>query len=334
MQIQLWHGMVPDISHPVPSKGIENRQGQSESVAILLCTLNGARFLPQQLASFDSQNFRDWRLFVSDDGSEDRTLALLADFQKKHGPSRVDIRRGPGKGFATNFLSLICDPTVASNYYALSDQDDIWDANKLARARTVLMNARPDVPSVYCSRTHLISDEGIELGLSAAFKKPPDFRNALVQCIAGGNTMVLNKAARNLLMKAGPKVNVVSHDWWIYLATTAVGGRIFYDPLPTVAYRVHVGNLIGSNRSFGGHVRRLKMIWRGRFKTWGDLNILALESIQDVMLEENKKTLEQFRRFRNLGLLPRVCGLVRSRLYRQTTLGNIGLMFAAIFKRI
>jgi glycosyltransferase involved in cell wall biosynthesis len=326
--------MGPDISHPVPSKGIENRQGQSWSVAILLCTLNGARFLPQQLASFESQTFRDWRLFVSDDGSEDGTLALLADFQKKHGPSRVNIRRGPGKGFAANFLSLICDPTIASNYYALSDQDDIWDANKLERARTVLMNARPDLPGVYCSRTRLISDAGIDLGLSAAFRRPPDFRNALVQCIAGGNTMVLNEAARSLLTKAGPKVNVVSHDWWIYLVTTAVGGRIYYDPLPTVAYRIHVGNLIGSNRTFGGYVRRLKMIWKGRFKTWGDLNILALEAIQDVMLEENKKTLEQFRRSRNLGLLPRVCGLVRSRVYRQTTLGNIGLMFAAIFKRM
>ena len=48
-------------------------------IAILLCTYNGARFLPAQLASLAAQSFRQWRLFVSDDGSNDDTLAIVAE---------------------------------------------------------------------------------------------------------------------------------------------------------------------------------------------------------------------------------------------------------------
>ena len=113
----------------------------SGSIAILLCTFNGARFLPAQLASYEAQDFTDWRLVASDDGSDDDTLALLEAFRKKHGAERVEIRRGPRKGFVANFLSLICDPTINGEYYALSDQDDVWCVQKLSRARQFLNNA-------------------------------------------------------------------------------------------------------------------------------------------------------------------------------------------------
>jgi glycosyltransferase involved in cell wall biosynthesis len=325
--------MVLDQSHSTMSNGSNNQAG-SGSVDILLCTLNGARFLPSQLASFEAQDFTGWRLFVSDDGSEDDTIALLTEFQEKHGPHRVTIRHGPAKGFVRNFLSLICDPALKSEYYALSDQDDIWDAHKLSRARSFLMNAPADVPSVYASRTRLIDDEGIEFGLSPLFGKPPHFRNALVQNVAGGNTMVFNEQTRRLLMKAGPDVDVPAHDWWIYLAIAAVGGRIFYDPLPTVAYRIHASNLIGSTRSLRNRIRHGQMLWKGRFKSWTDSNIRALERVQDLMIEENKQTFELFRRSRNLNLLSRVYGLLRSGIYRQTLLGNIGLCLAVLFRKI
>jgi hypothetical protein len=42
-------------------------------VTILLCTLNGERFLPEQLASIEKQTFKNWRLIASEDGSSDRT---------------------------------------------------------------------------------------------------------------------------------------------------------------------------------------------------------------------------------------------------------------------
>ena len=104
------------------------------TIAILLCTYNGASFLPAQLASLAAQSFTNWRLFVSDDGSTDETLAVVAEHKEQLGTGLVDIRNGPRQGFVKNFLSLACDPALSFDYYAYCDQDDVWEPGKLARA--------------------------------------------------------------------------------------------------------------------------------------------------------------------------------------------------------
>jgi glycosyltransferase involved in cell wall biosynthesis len=302
----------------------------SGSVAILLCTYNGARFLPLQLASFEAQTVEDWRLFVSDDGSTDDTLAVLKAFQAKHGPERVQIRCGPGRGFVANFMSLVCDPALRSDFYALSDQDDVWAPDKLARARAFVMSVPDDTPAFYCSRARMIDDAGNEIGFTPLYRKAPDFRNALVQNIAIGNTMMLNESTRRLLMRAGADVKAAVHDWWMYLAITAVGGRIYFDPYPSVAYRIHASNLIGSTDS---RWRRAQALL-DRFKTWNDLNIDALTRIEGEMLPENRQIFELFRQSRTRGLLPRIIGFIRSGVYRETFKENIELAVAALSGKI
>jgi glycosyltransferase involved in cell wall biosynthesis len=324
--------MPPDPTPNGRSEASENRP--SGSVAILLCTFNGARFLPHQLASYEAQDFADWRLFVSDDGSQDGTVAVLEEFQKKHGPGKVSLRRGPQKGFVANFLSLICNPAIEGDYYALSDQDDVWHSGKLSRALQFLSNTPAEQPAVYCSRTRLIDEEGSKIGLSTFYRKPPHFRNALAQSLAGGNTMVFNKKMRWLLMQAGPDADIPSHDWWLYLTITAAGGKVLYDSVPTVSYRMHARNMIGSNDAAGARMARARLLWQGRLRTWNDMNVAALERIENLMTEENRKTFELFRQSRKRSLLPRAYGLMRCGIYRQSLLGDIGLAVATLTGRI
>jgi glycosyltransferase involved in cell wall biosynthesis len=325
--------MSTDASRLTPSSGLDKRAAAS-SVAILLCTYNGERFLPAQLASYEAQDFADWRLVVSDDGSEDGTLALLEEFKSRHGAHRVSIGRGPRRGFVANFMSLICNPGIKSDYYALSDQDDVWSAHKLSRAHQFHVKAAADHPVVYCSRTRLIDDDGGAIKLSRFYRKPPHFRNALAQSLASGNTMVLNEQMRRLLMHAGADVKVASHDWWIYLTVTAVGGLILYDDDPTICYRMHARNVIGSNELLTAKMLRARQLWQGRFKSWSDMNVAALERIENLMTEENRKTFDLFRRCRRQGLWPRVSGLIRSGVYRQSLIGNLGLFAAALAGKI
>lgn len=326
--------MSSGVAQSVAASGADRRPKPAGPMAILLCTYNGARFLPLQLKSYEAQDFADWRLYASDDGSQDPTLELLADFQKKHGAARVEIRQGPRQGFVANFLSLICDPAIAADYYALSDQDDVWDAHKLARARELFATAPVGRPVIYCSRTRLIDEQGVETGLSTYYRKAPHFRNALAQSLASGNTMVLNEDMRRLLMQARADAKVPAHDWWIYLAITAVGGAILYDDVPTVSYRMHSRNVIGSNESALAKVLRARLLWQGRYKSWAEMNVAALERIENLMTDENKKTFDLFRRARKQSLVPRVCGLIRSGIHRQSLLGDLGLLAAAVTGRI
>jgi glycosyltransferase involved in cell wall biosynthesis len=326
--------MSSDLAQPSAASGVIARPNLAGPIAILLCTYNGARFLPLQLKSYEAQDFANWRLYVSDDGSQDATLAMLAEFQNKHGASRVHVRQGPRQGFVANFLSLICDPAIMADYYALSDQDDVWASDKLSRARRQLDAAPADRPVLYCSRTRLIDRQGVELGLSTYYRKTPQFRNALAQSLASGNTMVFNEDMRWLLMRAGPDVRVAAHDWWAYMVITAVGGAILYDSMPTVSYRIHGRNVIGSNESALAKVLRARLLWEGRYKSWAEMNVAALERIENLMTDENRETFDLFRGARKRSMIPRVCGLVQSSIHRQSLLGNLGLLAAAVTGRI
>jgi hypothetical protein len=95
-----------------------------------------------------------------------------------------------------------------------------------------------------------------------------------------------------------------------------------------VSYRIHPYNVIGSNSSIAAQIRRAAMAWRGRYSSWAEMNVSALERIEDAMTEQNRSIFDLFRRARKRSLVPRACGLIRSGIYRQTLLGNIGLVAA------
>lgn len=303
-------------------------------VAILLCTYHGQRYLAEQLDSFAAQTHANWEVWASDDGSRDDTRAILEIYQQQWPKGRLSIHSGPGEGFAANFLSLTCKAGIAADYYAYSDQDDIWEPNKLARAVQYLDTIPGDVPALYCARTRLVDANNNEIGVSPLFRKSPSFANALIQSIGGGNTMVFNNAARNLLREAGDKLPIITHDWWAYMVVTGCGGKVFYDSEPTLRYRQHDGNLVGVNATWPARFKRIRMLWHGRFRGWNDNNIVALRSLRHRLTPENIAMMERFVKAREMSLIPRLICLKRSGFYRQTFLGNLGLVAAAVFRKI
>jgi glycosyltransferase involved in cell wall biosynthesis len=304
-----------------------DRDGGPGRVAILMGTRNGARFLAAQLATIAAQSHRDWRLIVSDDGSTDDTRSLLAAFADGPGRGRTAIREGPRGGFAANFLSLAGDPGIRADFYAFADQDDLWHEDRLARGLARLAGLPAARPALAGGRTRLIDEEGAPLGLSPLFRARPAFENALVQSIAGGNTMLFNAAAKRLF-EATAGVTVVAHDWWAYQLVSGAGGAVIYDPEPAVAYRQHGANLIGGNRGLRARTGRLRLIAAGRLAEWTDANLSALERAAPVLTAEARAKVALFRRARRLPLLARVAALRRLGLYRQTRGDTLALWLA------
>ncbi len=303
-------------------------------VAILLCTYHGQHYLAEQLNSFAAQTHTNWEAWVSDDGSQDATQDILRLYERNWPNGRISIHSGPEESFAANFLSLICKASIEADYYAFSDQDDVWEADKLKRAVEWLNTIPKSTPALYCSRTRLVDADNKEIGLSPLFSKSPSFSNALMQNIGGGNTMVFNNSARALIRETENNASIVSHDWWAYLVVTGCGGRVFYDRKPTVRYRLHNGNLVGENFSWAARLKRLRMLWRGRFRSWNDSNIAALRKMEHKLTLESRASLETFARARTMGLVSRLVNFKRSGIHRQTLLGNLGLIAAAIFRKL
>lgn len=322
-----------ETAHALSGAHAQPADGRSR-VAILLCTYNGARFLAQQLDSIAAQTHGDWVVWASDDGSSDATLEILEAYRARWEPGRLLISRGPGKGFVAHFLALTCRAGVEADCYAYADQDDIWEADKLARAVDWLLTKSQEVPALYCTRTRTIDINNNDTGFSPVFSRPPGFRNALIQNIAGGNTMVFNHAARLLLSKAGETIQAITHDWWAYMVITGAGGSVILDPYASVRYRQHEGNLIGVNMSWASRLVRNLKVWQGRFRAWNTANIASLRGLGDLLTPENRVVVERFAAARERGLVPRMAGLWQAGIYRQTRLGNLGLFLAALFGKV
>ena len=303
-------------------------------VAILLCTYQGQHYLEEQLMSFQAQSHPHWVLHVSDDGSSDDTRHILRRYQALLGADKMAVKEGPLQGFASNFLSLTTDAHSQADYYAYSDQDDIWEADKLERAVAWLQTVAPGVPALYCSRTRIVDAQDVSIGLSPLFEKPPGFANALVQNIGGGNTMVFNEAARQLIAQTSDANQVVSHDWWAYILVSACGGAVRYDPYPSVRYRQHANNLVGANNSWRARLFRMRMLAQGRCKRWNGQNLEALQSLQHLMTPQSRQTLHLFAKARQESVWTRLIALKRSGVRRQTWASHLSLFVAALFGKI
>ncbi|GAB4163325.1 MAG: glycosyltransferase family 2 protein [Rickettsiaceae bacterium] len=308
------------------------------NAAILLCTYNGAAYLQEQLESYSQQSLNNWSLFVFDDASTDNTKEIVEQFtQRCAGINNVQWLQNKARmGFSRNFFNAIASTPKDFDYYALSDQDDIWQKEKLARAVSFLSNEGHSKPALYCSRTILTDKDGKEIGYSPLFKRPASFSNALVQSIAGGNTMVLNKAAIGLLSKIKPDLDVISHDWFIYQLVSGAGGTVHYDPVPTLLYRQHGNNVIGSNVGIFAKVTRIGKLFAGGYKSWNERNIKALRSCASLNLltRENMEKLELFSQARKEGLVTRCAKFLKSGIYRQTFEGNLALILGAIINKL
>lgn len=305
-------------------------------LSILMATYNGERFLEKQLESFEDQSFKDWDLWVSDDGSKDATTKILQKFATSTA-RKVVVCDGPHEGFVKNFLSLAVNCRNESSYFAFSDQDDIWNKDKLQVAVDWLDTIPSDVPALYCSRTEVVDGNADSFSpqvFSPLMEMIPSFSHALVQSIAGGNTMVFNKAAKNLIEDFGGAISVPSHDWWLYILVSGVGGAVYYDPYPSLRYRQHGGNLIGSNRSVKALLIRLNKYLNGTFRKYNDSNIAYLRLKEHLLTDINRRVFENFVLAKDKVGPEALIYLRRSGVKRQGAIFNIALWLGALLGRI
>ena len=314
--------MTVDASPPPPA-----------DIAVLLALRDGAATLGDQLASIAAQSHRGWRLIVSDDGSGDDGPAIAARFAETV-PQAVEIRAGPGQGFARNFLSLIAAAGPGIPYAALADQDDVWLPEKLARGRAALAGAGAG-PALYTAGAWIWDPARDTRRRAPRPARPPGFRNALIENIAPGNTILLNRAALDLAQAAAPMaMDIAYHDWWLYQLVTGAGGTVIVDGEPVLLYRQHGASVLGSGHRRGASARRGRRLLSGRFAADCARQLAALEAAGDLLTAENRAVLTRFQRARAGGPAARLAALAGLGLYRQSRAGTAGFWLAAALGRV
>jgi glycosyltransferase involved in cell wall biosynthesis len=293
------------------------------TVQVLVSTYNGAAYLKAQIDSLLAQDHAPVKILVRDDGSSDGTVALLREYQAAH--PGIEVVLGANLGFAQSFLTLLTLSSPTADYIAFCDQDDVWRPGKISRAAHFLKAYPKETPTLYCSRFTVVDENLGVLGQSRILKRELSFRNALVECPTPGPTIVISQAARRLLLQGIPP-NIYSHDWWAYLVVSAFG-KIVFDDEPTILYRQHASNVVGTRVGF---LRRVGVKIR-RFWKIGKRQVVLKQAEElsrlygPALTAEQRWTLERFvgsSRKQFLGRLRYACSCD---VYRQSAFDSLVL---------
>ena len=97
----------------------------NKRVSVAMATYNGEKYIYEQIRTILDNLKENDELVISDDSSTDKTIEIIKGFNDK----RIKLILGPKKGIKQNFANAIQNTT--GNYIFLSDQDDIWEKNKV-----------------------------------------------------------------------------------------------------------------------------------------------------------------------------------------------------------
>jgi len=210
-------------------------------VAVLLSAYNGEKYIGAQINSILAQEGVEIELYVRDDGSVDGTRDILREYETE---PRIHVEYGKNLGFIRSFLRLLtfCDDAVC---YAFSDQDDVWLPHKLRLAYDALREETS--PALYCSNYELC-DGSMAFLSSHTQPKNVSFANCLTDCAPLGFCTVINRAARELIVRDRP-LACCGHDWWCYLVCESLG-RVIMDDTVSARYRRHERNVSSAGMGF------------------------------------------------------------------------------------
>ena len=244
------------------------------NVLVLMSTYNGEAYLRKQLDSILHQDKVKVHLMVRDDGSTDHTCDILAEYGKKY--PNMEWQTSENVGFVRSF-SILAEKALSFpgtiDYYAFSDQDDIWMPNKLKTACRYLEEAQTSIeeavqttigeavqatptppnlggettPLLFSSNSLFVDDNMSVLG--TFHREMPHYtkQNVMIYPTEQGCSMVFNRSALELY-DANPPKNAW-HDRWMCLICNFLGKSV-YCQSPLFYYRIHGGNMIGKKQNF------------------------------------------------------------------------------------
>ena len=238
------------------------------SIAVLLAAYNGMEWIEEQVASISSQKNTSIEIFISVDLSNDKTYEWCQDLAINNSYIKVLPYGERFGGAAKNFYRLIRDVDFSYfDYIALSDQDDIWDSDKLHHAISVIEKDNLDG---YSGNVTAFWSDGQERLVKKSF--PQKRFDYFFEAAGPGCTYVLKQKSAQKFKKFLTKnweVNncIDSHDWLIYafFRSRKMSWRI--DSISLMLYRQHESNQVGLNFGFLAYLKRIKLIRNGWYRS-------------------------------------------------------------------
>jgi len=226
-----------------------------DKIEVLMAVYNGSAYIREQIDSILNQTYENWHLTISDDGSTDGTDLIADEYAAKYPEKITRVYSGVRCGAAEIRFGGV-RKNKKSRYMLYSDQDDVFNPEKMSRLMDAMQNAERqwgrDLPILVFSDQTVVDEKlnVIEPSLMRCQKQAFDsfdYHALLIQNVVTGGAMMVNRPLCSLAVQCRSRERIIMHDWWM-AATAARFGKIIYLDEPLSLYRQHGGNSVGAKR--------------------------------------------------------------------------------------
>ncbi len=297
---------------------------QKDKVQILLSTYNGEKWLDDLFTSLFEQSYQNWQLIVRDDGSCDKTIDIVKQWQQQY-PNKIKlINDGKHLGSKLSFNQLVEQATAP--YLMFCDQDDVWHKTKIY----LQMDVMKEKERIHKKSTPILVHSDMEIvnqqlkKQHSSFWKLRGFRlqqakqDYLVQNVVSGNSCLFNRAAADLAFPIDHQA--MEHDRWLALCI-AWFGVVQAVHLPLLKYRQHTDNQIGAFV----HKTNIKK----SVKAWSTQAAYFLQRYHQQMPPHEQKTLLALANLYKTNWLKRRIILIKENIRKNGLLPNLALLLMA-----
>lgn len=260
------------------------------TVLVMMASYNGEKFIDEQIDSILAQKDVHVTLRICDDGSNDSTPSICESYASKYDNVLFEVNK-VNKGLAKNFMDMVYDDkALGFNYYAFSDQDDVWLPEKLIHAIRQIEAQVHDEPALYYSDI-----ENVNCDLSGGSREFSSWIGcsqwliaALTVNWASGCTMVFNSQLREQIITYEPRTYPRIHDSWIHLIAMVSGAVVADLGDAYIKRRISGDNQVGqrnleSTESFKSVATRWKRIIKKSTHCQTRVAAYLLDGYENVM---------------------------------------------------
>lgn len=309
-----------------------NKENKTKNIAVLMASYNGEKYITQQIESILNQDVENpIQLIIRDDGSKDNTVSIVKEICEKD--NRVTLIPSENVGGVACFFALMRyahDLPSDYGYFALSDQDDVWDLDKLRIGVEAIEKEDSGKPVLYGSITRPVNKELEPIEYKKKEFRPFDFYNTIIQNKIPGHTHIMNRALLDLVFDADPS-KVYVHDAYIVNAAK-ISGTLIFDNSPHVSYRQHEGNQLGTSRNsrFKWIQNRLSRLKKGDGKQYARQIEYVINRFGERLSQEQQTEMKKFLQSRS-SFLRRLIYTMHTKLYRQDNFDTFAFKMMYLF---
>ena len=225
----------------------------NSTISIVMSTYNGELYVQRQIESILNQIDVDVKLYIRDDGSSDSTVKKIEEIMENY-PQKITLEKGENIGYQRSFIKALSN-CPGADYYAFSDQDDIWNVDKCSRA-IKKMQSLGEI-ALYASSLTLVDEEENEIGVNDITNMSNNIECYFARPRLAGCTFIFTPKLREVSLKVANMryLTYPDHDFIVGACAYAYGS-VYLDSVSSIQHRRLTTSVTGGK---SGLIKRIKI---------------------------------------------------------------------------